>query len=80
MTTTTIDYTNRLYIALPLYCVEHFAKQKKCSNMHLIGNFVTKNIGWCKRLFDENTCCTISDIQHDFVGLLAEDEFFLPII
>jgi hypothetical protein len=73
-----IDLGCQLYAAMPLSIVAHFAEQKQVSKMRLCVDIVIRNPKWAERLFAEDTYSSMEDRIHDFVGLVNQDEHFVP--
>ena len=68
----------QLYALMPLAIVQHFADQKNVDCIDICEMMVTQNQSWVNRLFDHETSYSLNDLKHDFVGLIANDEHFLP--
>jgi hypothetical protein len=68
----------RLYQLIPLNTMQHFAKQMNISTMQLCDKVADTNGDWVDRLFNNESSYSLNDINHDFVGLIADDEHFLP--
>ena len=67
-----------LYIMMPLAITQHFADQKKVSALDICEMIVEQNPTWVNRLFNNETSYCLNDLKHDFVGLMANDEHFIP--
>ena len=70
--------TSKLYVMMPLAIMQHFAEQKKVNEFEICEMIVKQNPEWVNRLFDNETSYSLNDLKHDFVGLMANDEHFLP--
>lgn len=70
--------TGKLYVMMPLAIMQHFAEQKKVNEFEICEMIVKQNPEWVNRLFDNETRYSLNDLKHDFVGLMANDEHFLP--
>ena len=68
----------QLYAAMPYSVVAHYADQKQVSRVDLCIDIVSRNPMWAKRLFDEDTYSSLEDRIHDFVGMVNQDEHFVP--
>ena len=68
----------RLYQLIPLNTMQHFAKQMNISTTALCDKVAATNGDWVDRLFNNESSYSLNDINHDFVGLIADDEHFLP--
>ena len=68
----------KLYIVMPLAIMQHFAEQKKVNEFEICEMIVKQNPEWVNRLFNNETSYSLNDLKHDFVGLIANDEHFLP--
>tara|TARA_R110000787_G_scaffold60051_3_gene136172 strand:+ start:342 stop:569 length:228 start_codon:yes stop_codon:yes gene_type:complete len=69
---------NQLHDVLPNSILEHYADQQRLTTIGTCAVFLLDNKEWGDRLFNDNTLFSQEDIIHDFVGLMVEDEFFLP--
>ena len=74
----TREQAGQLYTMMPLSIMQHFAEQKKVNAFDLCEMLVKENPSWVNRLFDHETSYCLNDLKHDFVGLMANDEHFLP--
>ena len=72
------DLGFQLYATMPLSVVAHYADQKQVSRVDLCIDIVSRNPMWAKRLFDEDTYSSLEDRIHDFVGMVNQDEHFVP--
>lgn len=72
------DFTLKLYTLIPQGIVQHFADQKKVNALDICEMIVEQNPEWVNRLFDNETSYSLNDLNHDFVGLIANDEHFVP--
>jgi hypothetical protein len=68
----------KLYIVMPLAIMQHFAEQKKVNEFEICEMIVKQNPEWVNRLFNNETSYSLNDLKHDFVGLISNDEHFLP--
>jgi len=68
----------QLYALIPHGIVKHFADQKKVNAFDICEIMVQQNPSWVNRLFDNETSYCLNDLTHDFVGLAANDEHFVP--
>ena len=62
---------------IPDYTLDHYAQQQRLTSIGVCGMFVMKNSDWAERLFNDNSLFSLSDIIHDFAGLMIEDEHFV---
>ena len=67
-----------LYVMLPIDMVEHFAEQKKMSAIELCRWVSDNNKEWVSNVINENYTMSLNDLKHDFVGLMQDDEHFVP--
>tara|TARA_R110000851_G_scaffold61367_1_gene141489 strand:- start:720 stop:947 length:228 start_codon:yes stop_codon:yes gene_type:complete len=67
-----------LYVMLPIDMVEHFAEQKKMSAIDLCIWVADNNKQWASNVINENYTMSLNDLKHDFVGLMQDDEHFVP--
>ena len=67
-----------LYVMLPLQMVDHFAQQKKMSAIELCEWVAANNKQWASNVINENYTMSLNDLKHDFVGLMQDDEHFVP--
>jgi len=70
--------TFKLYTLIPQEILQHFAEQKKVNELDICEIIVEQNTEWVNRLFDNETNYCLNDLRHDFVGLMANDEHFVP--
>ena len=63
----------RLYQLIPLNTMQHFANQMNISTMQLCDKVADTNGDWVNRLFNNESSYSLNDINHDFVGLIADD-------
>ncbi len=68
----------QLFLILPYNVTKHYSNQKKsfAAPFDLLRDFVTKNQEWSNAFMTESY--SLNDVIHDFVGLVSDDEFFLP--
>ena len=68
----------RLFMALPYSVTEHYSNQKKsfAAPLDFLRDFVTKNQEWSYAFMTESY--SQNDVIHDFVGIVSEEEFFVP--
>lgn len=67
-----------LYVMLPLHTVEHYAEQKKMSAIELCEWVAYTHKQWTNNVLNENYTMSLQDLKHDFVGLMQDDEHFVP--
>ena len=72
------DLGFQLYAIMPLSVVARYAEQKQVSKLELCVDVVSRNPKWAERLFDEDTYSSLEDRIHDFVGMVNQDEHFVP--
>ena len=72
------DLGFQLYAIMPLSVVARYAEQKQVSKLELCVDVVSRNPKWAERLFDKDTYSILDDCIHDFVGLVNQDEHFVP--
>tara|TARA_R110000823_G_scaffold227202_1_gene354606 strand:+ start:511 stop:753 length:243 start_codon:yes stop_codon:yes gene_type:complete len=72
------DLGHQLYATMPYSVVAHYADQKQVGTVDLCIDIVIRNPKWAERLFDEDTYSSLEDRIHDFVGLVNQDEYFVP--
>tara|TARA_B100000902_G_scaffold384555_1_gene424862 strand:+ start:600 stop:833 length:234 start_codon:yes stop_codon:yes gene_type:complete len=70
--------TFKLYTLIPQEILQHFADQKKVNELDICEIIAEQNTEWVNRLFDNETSYSLNDLKHDFVGLMTNDEHFLP--
>tara|TARA_R110000850_G_scaffold276993_1_gene421274 strand:- start:525 stop:767 length:243 start_codon:yes stop_codon:yes gene_type:complete len=68
----------QLYALIPHCVAQHFADQKKVNAFDVCEMMVQQHPSWVNRLFDNETSYCLNDLTHDFVGLAANDEHFVP--
>ena len=80
MSTSLRDHLNcyLLYDTIPYNILEHFSKQKSRSPFDLCEEIVTRHPDWTSRLLDPETDSSLEDRIHDFVGLVNNDDHFVP--
>jgi hypothetical protein len=74
----TMEKAGKLYFMIPIAILQHFADQKKVSTFDICEMIVEQNPSWVNRLFDNETSYCLNDLKHDVVGLIANDEHFIP--
>ena len=71
------EIATRLFFVLPYNATEHYSAQKGFAEpLDLLKDFVLNNQEWSDAFMTESYC--LNDVIHDFVGLVSEEEFFLP--
>ena len=72
------DLGFQLYAIMPFNITMHYADDKQVSRVDLCVDIVSRNPNWAERLFDEDTYSSMEDRIHDFVGMVNQDEHFVP--
>jgi len=72
------DLARQLQDLIPNGILDHYADQQKLTRVGVCGVLILHNSEWADRLFNDSALFSLDDIMHDFVGLMANDEFFVP--
>ena len=72
-----LKLSEKLQNIVPLDIQQHFADQQRLTKAGVCSVLILNNSDWADRVFDENNFFSLADIMHDFVGLMAKDEFFV---
>jgi len=67
----------RLFATLSYFTTKHFADQMNISPLDLCEMIVRNNQDWASRSLDEDNYYCLSDITHDFIGLVNKDDHFV---
>ena len=75
--TSSEEIAARLFIQLPYDVTEHYSAQKGyAASLDLLEDFVLNNQEWSDAFMTESY--SLNDVIHDFVGIVSEEEFFVP--
>jgi|TARA_R100001369_G_scaffold24920_2_gene45621 hypothetical protein len=72
------ERTQQLQDLIPNNILEHYADQQRLNKTGVCAVFIMYNKEWAGRLFNEESQFSHEDILHDFIGLIYEDEHFVP--
>ena len=72
------ERTQQLQDLIPNNILEHYADQQRLNKTGVCAVFMMYNKEWAGRLFNEESQFSHEDILHDFIGLMYEDEHFVP--
>jgi len=72
------ERTQQLQDLIPNNILEHYADQQRLNKTGVCAVFMMYNKEWAGRLFNEESQFSHEDILHDFIGLIYEDEHFVP--
>jgi len=74
--TSSEEIAARLFIVLPYNLTKHYSNQKGLSTLDFLEDFVSKNQKWSDAFMTESY--SQNDVIHDFVGIVSEEDFFVP--
>jgi len=67
-----------LFLMLPSDIVNHYANAKCMNPIDLCNEVAKDNPRWVSNVMNENQFITLADLCHDFVGLMQNDDHFVP--
>ncbi len=67
----------RLFDIISYDTTRHFADQMNLNPIDLCEMIVSNNTDWASRSLDEDNYYCLSDITHDFIGLVNKDDHFV---
>jgi hypothetical protein len=67
-----------LFLMLPSDIVNHYANAKGMKPIDLCSLVAKDNQRWVNNVANQNQFITLADLCHDFVGLMQNDEHFIP--
>ena len=74
--TSASEIAAQLFLVLPYSVTEHYSKQKDLSTLDFLEDFVSKNQKWSDAFMTKSY--SQNDVVHDFIGIVSEEEFFVP--
>jgi hypothetical protein len=67
-----------LFLMLPSDIVNHYASVKGMKPIDLCNLVAKDNTKWVNNVVNQNQFITLADLCHDFVGLMADEDHFVP--
>lgn len=67
-----------LFLMLPSDILNHYASIKGMKPIDLCNSVATNNADWVNNVANHNQFVTLADLCHDFVGLMGDDDHFVP--
>jgi hypothetical protein len=68
----------RLWYAMPLDTLNHFANQQFKTSRQICLDVAEYDSEWADRVTKDSGEWSLNDLRHDFVGLVNKEEFFVP--
>ena len=63
---------------IPRGILNHYAEQQRMTTLGVCGMLLLQYPDWADRVLSDDSLFSFHDVTHDFIGLWAKDEFFVP--